>query len=161
MNVIAELIGISNDIGGLRLGANIPSFSMTRTAELKATVTISPDGEVDVKVVASAPWMSKLVSSIKNSVQKTFDIGQGDAICGVAYIGEFSQQNAWSDDAYIAVKSDNKRLAAGMIGAVKRNVPVGGGGVVGTYGYKGSGAVESAAGGTEYSYHYSSWGIGD
>jgi hypothetical protein len=81
------------------------------------------------------------------------------ALVGECLIANLHQQNSWSDDGYLIAKSDSNDLAAIVIAAIKKAVPVTGGGVPGSS-YRGSGQVKREAPG-EYSYHDSSFGIGD
>tara|TARA_Y100000310_G_scaffold217756_1_gene218832 strand:- start:2688 stop:3227 length:540 start_codon:yes stop_codon:yes gene_type:complete len=129
----------------------------------KVDVWVSPEGRKHA-------WASKLASVLKPIAIKalkaegmfpTNEKGYRVApeCVGMVEIGQFTEQNSYSDDSYLAIRADTDRLARMVAGAVENVLPVSGGGVHGTYGYKGSGLKKGSDG--EYVYHYSSFGIGD
>lgn len=80
------------------------------------------------------------------------------ACIGLAEIGHWHEQNSWSDDSYLALRADTPEIALIIKKAIDRALPITGGGVVGARGYRGSGWTGA---GTEWAYHYNSFGIGD
>lgn len=123
-------------------------------------VWISPAGK-------KLSWMPKLKAELERvlgaEMERTKGFAyqrgkEGDVCQGLAEIGDFSVQNSYSDDSYIAVRADIDGTAKAVLDAVKKVVKTGGGGVAGSR-YSASGAV--AGGNGEYTYHYSSFGIGD
>jgi len=167
-----------------RLIAKVPmrNFTMARNAELLLLIEVEANKDImsgewnlEVNFMPTSrgkrkKWMNRFIRATERGILRVLEsqvkmspdekAEEGGTIVGTAEIGEFGRQHSWSDDSYIAVQSDNKRLAKGLINAVKKIVPVTGGGVPGSS-YRGTGRVESAAGGTEYSFHYDSYGIGD
>jgi hypothetical protein len=105
----------------------------------------------------SRPWMRKFVSVVKSSAMKAAKADK-KGVQGLAEVGAYSEQNAWSDDSYLAIRADHDELAKLVLDAAKKALPVGGGGVPGSRGYRGSGAK---GGSGEYAYHWHSFGIGD
>jgi len=150
-------------------------------AELLCTIEVLGGFEVtsaeryyDINVMLTSigkrmSWMNRVTSAAEAGIRKSFDaalkknknefLRELHELTGEVEIGRFSKQEAWSDDGYIGVYSEKPRLAKGVINLIEKYVPTTGGGVPGTYGYRGSGRVEG--GPKEYSYHESSFGIGD
>lgn len=83
-----------------------------------------------------------------------------ELVCsGLAELGTFNIQNPYSDDAYVAIRAESDEIGKIILDALQKALPITGGGVPGSYGYKGHGA-ESAGNGV-WIYHWSSFGIGD
>lgn len=79
---------------------------------------------------------------------------------GMVEIGIRYAQEAWSDDCFLCVRADNGEMIQFLRGFFEKNIPPIGGGVPGSYGYKGSGWKTPPTELTQI-YHYSSYGIGD
>jgi hypothetical protein len=124
------------------------------TGKGKVEVWISPAGKKN-------SWIAKLGKALQAPLAGALDTASYDlkGKCrGLVEIGQFSMQNSWSDDSYVAVRADTEEIARVVMETLKKVLPVSGGGVPGSTGYKGSG--EQKQGDGEYVYHYSSFGIG-
>lgn len=119
----------------------------------KVTVTFKRDALKGV-LQKTAPQVASLIRGAVTKYAATKSL-VGECMIAVAH-----EQNSWSDDSYLVAKSESNDLAAIVIAAIKKVVPVIGGGVPGSSSYRGSGIVKKEAPG-EYSYHYGSFGIGD
>jgi len=179
MNVREELRKIASLITGFYSGLKMHNFKTRPNATLLAIIEAQrtkDGGEVNTMITSAGrkqKWMNSATREIERGLQKVLKeqptkeygfnepLPEGEEIAGVVQIGEYSVQNSWSDDGYIAVKASTPRAALGAIKVIKKYAGTTGGGVPGSSGYKGSGAISKGDVPTEYSYHYSSFGIGD
>ena len=133
-------------------------YTLSRNTNLMAVVTVVSPDEVKISVLNSREsWLPKVLRVVEISIRQAMD-REGSALNGRIEIGTFGVQHDWSDDGYVAVWSDNPRLAKGVIGVVAKHVPLSGGGVYGSS-YRGSGQIDGMN--YQFSYHNSSFGIGD
>jgi len=153
--------GSDTEVGRRMMATRMnPGFTLNRDTEVLATITIEGPDEIGVSVSGQHKvWLPKVLQVAEESIRKMIGITvHPDVLDGKVEIGVYSTQEAWSDDSYIAVWSDNPKLAKGLIGIVAKYVPLTGGGVPGSY-YRGSGQISGKD--NQYSFHYSSFGIGD
>lgn len=101
--------------------------------------------------------MKKLVRTITTGGLIGASAGIADG--AVAYLGRWSEQNAWSDDSGLVVYSDDPELAKLIATYIPHYFPVSGGGVPGSTSYRGNGWI--ARGPNEWVWHSFSFGIGD
>lgn len=128
----------------------------------KIDVWFSSEGK---KLKWALPFAKQVVPPLTDAMKKEgmFPTEKGyrkDPSCaGLAELGTFNIQAAYSDDSYVAIRAETDEIAKIIIDAMQKALPVTGGGVPGTYGYKGSGPKQLSDG--IWIYHWSSFGIGD
>lgn len=157
-NIVSSVLKsrLSREMTATRMNSG---YTLSRNTDLLAVVTVIAPYEVNISVLDHhrEAWLPKVLGVVEHSIRKAM-AREGDALNGRIEIGTYGEQNSYSDDGFVAVWSDNARLAKGVIGVVDKYVPLSGGGVYGSH-YRGSGQIKG--GGNQYSYHKSSYGIGD
>ena len=169
-------------VGHERVALKMNEFKTDPRAELLAVIEASYNTEgmanpksleVDSMITAAGKkmdWMRRAVDMGERALAKVMEeqIGTGrqlrqleDDVAGVIQIGRMGKQEAYSNDSYFVVKADTPRAAKGMIKVIAKLAGTSGGGVPGTGGYQGSGQIARGETPNEWTYHYSSYGIGD
>jgi len=122
-------------------------------------------GQNQVKVLMTpmgqkTPWLRKLDPTLKLVVvpilREAMKFPETDDQClDLAEIGVFEK----GPDKFIALRAESQGLAIILMKVISRLCPITGGGVSGTYGYRGTGWSKASP--IEWTYHWSSFGIGD
>jgi hypothetical protein len=165
-----------------RVALRMNNFKTDPKAELLAVIEASyntggmgrpQDMEIESMITAAGKkqdWMRRAVAMAEKSLAEVMksQIESGrqiyeldDDVAGVIQIGRMGVQESFSNDSYFVVKADTPRAAKGMIKVIVKLAGTTGGGVPGSYGYSGSGSIKQGKTPNEWTYHYSSYGIGD
>jgi len=138
-------------------------LTFTYNPELGITVTAKndqvnpkavPDYLKDQIAAAGKKWRM-----FSNAV-KSGNIPRGTPPGAVAQVGWWTEQASYSDNSGYAVTATNPVFGQYIADFLPKFFPIGGGGVPGSYGYKGSGWTGTGSS-NEWVWHNYSFGIGD